>query len=478
MQEKMTNVTKVAFAKMLKYGLSPVIFAFTLIVALIVLNYVASVKTTGFDLTKAKVNTLTKETLNLLKEINYNIKIKAFYADSQQLAVKPLLDEYVKKNSRLSYQFIDPIKNPVVAEENGVKFPKTIVFESPNSVSMLKPPPRNSKHSERDITIALFRLSGNPTNTVYFTTGHGEYNIENLKRDGLSIAKESLIEQNYLIETVNLLEEGKVREDCTLLIVAGPKVPFTDEEAEMIFNYTESGGSVFFMIGPTIDANIDKVLQSNFIAFGDDYIYETSSKLTTQMGGPISPLCSAQDSSDITANLPNQNFLFPFVRSAYPNSYQEEVKQIRLLKSSESSWAESDLESVKAIATNQKPTRDEDEIKGPITIAMLTEREFLLPDSLATMNIDTYMVRSAFFGNASFITNEIATPFPSNINLFLNTVNWITRNENAIDITPHLYGFTPIELTPSERQLLSWLTLVIFPSSILIIGIIVWLRRR
>ncbi|MCD6308808.1 MAG: hypothetical protein J7M24_07420, partial [Candidatus Latescibacteria bacterium] len=246
----------------------------------------------------------------------------------------------------------------------------------------------------------------------------------------------------------------------------------------MVRDFLNNHGSAMFMIPPGVDPNLDDVLKYYGIRFGDNYVYETSSKMTTRMFGPTSPLVSKQDEHEITANLENQNFLFPFVRSVEVARKSKNILTTRILASSSNSWAESDMQSVKTVRTNQKPTRNEGEAKGPITVAVVVERVFDLPDSLIKYDVTTFNIRSAFFGNATFITNQFVSAFPSNTNLFLNTVNWITRNEKIIEITPHMEAFTPIELRQSQRKLLSWLTLIIFPSSILIVGIFVWYRRR
>jgi len=479
MQGKRINVTRVTIGKIFKYGFSSVIFACALIIALVVINYVIAVKSLTFDVTKFKTNSLTQASLNLLKEINFNVNIKAFYPDSDQRRIRILLKRYSKRNKNIEVEFIDPIKKPLVAEEYDVSQPRTIIFESKIKQSRLNPISSGSRHTERNISIALYRLLTDQTNTVYFTTGHGELGILDTKPDGLSIIKEQLIEQNFIVENVNLLEEAKVPDDCSILVIAGPSVKFTDEEIVIIKDYLDNEGSIFLMLNPRVDANLDKIAKSHGIRFGNDYIYETSSEMTTsQYGGPIAPFCSAQDSSEITDNLPNQNFIFPFVRSINPVILTQSLKVniTRLLASSEHSWAETDLESV--LPSNQKPRRDEDELKGPITVAVLTQREFELPDSLKSINRQSTIARSAFFGSSQFLKNSIVTPFDSNINLALNTFNWITSNENIIDVTPNISVFTPVELTRSERKTLTWLTLVIFPLSILMIGIVVWLQRR
>jgi len=155
-----------------------------------------------------------------------------------------------------------------------------------------------------------------------------------------------------------------------------------------------------------------------------------------------------------------------------------ELTITRLFASSENSWAETDLESALEINKGKRPSRNENETKGPITIAVSTEIKTVIPPASETEEPIQKIVRSAFFGSGWFITNSIAAQFPTNMSAFLNTVNWITKNEKIIEVTPHAAVFTPVELTKSERGMISWLSMVIFPSAILLVGLIVWFRKR
>jgi len=150
---------------------------------------------------------------------------------------------------------------------------------------------------------------------------------------------------------------------------------------------------------------------------------------------------------------------------------------IRLLASSENSWAES-IESAVELGGGKRPVRDENEMKGPITVAVATESRIIVPDSVAVTGYSESSVRSAFFGSAGLVTNAIVSQFPANMSLFLNTVNWITRNENVFDLTTHVVDFTPVELTGKERRMISWLSLFIFPFTIMMVGLFVWFRKR
>ncbi len=477
MQGKRTNLTRVIFAKIYRHGLSPVIFAIALFFGLLAVNYIIAVKSPEFDVTRNKVNSLSQETTTLLKQINFNVTVKAFYLASNQRRISQILEKYSQRNERIKVEFIDPIK---------IRWPRNSTRSPCRAPSCSRPRERNPHqserlgryHGEREITIALYRLITENTKKIYFTTGHGELALANAKPNGISTVLDRLEEQNYIVESLNLVEKNGVPKDCNLLLIAGPSLQFNMDELKMVASYMDNAGSVFLMLGPGKTTGLEPAVESFGILLGKDYVYETSRSMTTQAGGPIAPLCAARDTSEITDKLANQSFIFPYVRSMTPYIRMDKIMLRRLVASSENSWAETDLKSAETLNTGVKPSRDEKELKGPITVATIAEREYDLPDSLATRANPTFKVRSAFFGNASFISNEVVTMFPSNMNLFLNTVNWITKNEKIIEITPHTVTFTPVELKDSDRRIISWFSVVLIPFAILMAGIVVWYRRR
>jgi len=477
MQRKKSNLTKIALSKLFEHGLSSIIFAITLLVMLFIVNYVFAVKTSYIDITKDKIYSLSDQTKSLLSGIDYKVDIKAFYLLQNQYRIRRVLELYRQENDHISFEIIDPIKNPIIAEQYGVGDSlRTIVFESPTKSIRLKPPLPGRFNMEPEITMAFYRLLSEQTNTVYFTEGHGEMSLLNTRQSGLSILYDRLIEQNYQVETINLQTVTEIPSDCSVLAIIGQRNPFTDEEKEVIRKYRGVGGKFLIMISPGAIHGLDYILDVNNVEFGDDFVYETASDKTTQFG-PTFPICSIQDPSEITSNLENQSFLFPVVRSVniiYPKSA---IIMTRLLASSENSWAES-IESAVELSEGKRPVRDENEKKGPITVVMTTESRITIPDSVAVTGYSESSVRSAFFGSAGFVTNAIVSQFPANMSLFLNTVNWITRNENVFDLTTHFVTFTPVELTGKERKMISWLSLFIFPFTIMVIGLFVWFRKR
>jgi hypothetical protein len=236
------------------------------------------------------------------------------------------------------------------------------------------------------------------------------------------------------------------------------------------------GGSVMTALSPGLDANLDGLLGMAYLAYGKNFVYETASDRTTRRG-PTAPICTPLERSEITDDMENQNFLMPGVRSIDLTGMGKSVTHYRLLASSKDSWAETNLESAMELSKNIRPVRDENEQKGPITVAVASEIEAVIP-TVDGNDMEEGIIRSAFFGSAGFISNAIVSQFPANLELFVRTANWITRNERILEVTPNSVVFTPVELTVKERRWISWLTMFIFPASILLFGAIIWFRKR
>ena len=474
MQGKKINITQKTIAKLFRHGSSMIVFAIALLGTLIILNYMVAINFGYFDITKDNVHSLSSSSRKLMKEIDFPVNIKAFYLSKNHKRIKTMLEEYQNQNDLINFEVIDPLQSPVIAEKYNVRFPRTIIFEAEDKSTRLDPPPPRKVHTELELTTSFYRLITDDEKKAYFSTGHGELSILNTRPDGINLIAARLREQNFIVESLNFQDNTTVPKDCDVLILANPTTPFLDEEIRNITTYLIAGGSVITTLTPGIDSRINELLEMVQLTYGNNFVYETASDRTTRRG-PTAPICIPYDPSEITDQMETQNFLMPGVRSIELKGLNENITHYRLLATSNDSWAETDIESI--MESNKRPVRDDDEQKGPIMVAVASEINAKIPTE-DNMGVEERIIRSAFFGSALFMTNAIVSQFPANLELFARTVNWITRNERIIEVTPNSVVFTPVELTHSERRWISWLTMFIFPASILLFGVLIWYRKR
>jgi ABC-type uncharacterized transport system involved in gliding motility auxiliary subunit len=62
--------------------------------------------------------------------------------------------------------------------------------------------------------------------------------------------------------------------------------------------------------------------------------------------------------------------------------------------------------------------------------------------------------------------------------MFMNTVNWLTAQENLIAIRPREPGDSRLTITPQQMNAVWWFSVLLMPAMIVLAGIYAWTRRR
>ena len=85
--------------------------------------------------------------------------------------------------------------------------------------------------------------------------------------------------------------------------------------------------------------------------------------------------------------------------------------------------------------------------------------------------------RIVVFGDSDFATNGWLG-FQGNRDLFLNTVSWLSKQENLIAIRPREAQDRGVTLTASQQEFVRLVSKYAIPLLILVGGIVIWARRR
>ncbi|HEY3044183.1 MAG TPA: hypothetical protein VGJ39_09170, partial [Vicinamibacterales bacterium] len=65
-----------------------------------------------------------------------------------------------------------------------------------------------------------------------------------------------------------------------------------------------------------------------------------------------------------------------------------------------------------------------------------------------------------------------------NRDLFMNTIGWLSQQENLIAIRPKNPEDRRITLTATQQSNITWLSLIVIPACIFGTGVYAWSRRR
>ncbi len=227
------------------------------------------------------------------------------------------------------------------------------------------------------------------------------------------------------------------------------------------------------MVDPQTDPGLDSLLQAWGLKLRNDVIYDPKYGFFGQSQVPV---INNYPSHAVTADLTGQSTFFPGARSIQQVTPAPTGKTVTaLLTTSDASWGETNFDQVKG--QNAKYDEGQDN-KGPLTFAYAVEASG--GDKPA---------RLVVLGNSTFITNGTLTARISvggqqsqvqsgNGLLFGNSLHWLAGQENLIAIPAKQPDTHPIFLTSEQSSFVFWSSFLFIPAAILIIGILVWWRRR
>jgi ABC-type uncharacterized transport system involved in gliding motility auxiliary subunit len=452
-----------------------------LALGIVVLANALSVRhSTRWDLTENRRNTLSSQTVQLLRGLKTPVQAIAFFRTDTpgKRTAEDLLNQYASHSGgKFTWRLEDTDKAPGLAREYGVESYGTVVLKSgpdgqPKTEKVLDT-------EEEKLTNALVKLTRSGKRIVYVLKGHGEREVANTERGGFSQAKEQMEKANYEVKELVLAREANVPDDAGLVIVPGPRTDLFPQELEAVDAYITRGGKVFFMATPFQAEGLAKYLQRYGVTLDDDVIIELNPIGQLFGVGPLVPIINQYESHPITKDLGGVMTLFPLTRSVGAAKTPPKGIHLQSLAStSAQSWGETD----RSVFQRGEAKHDPGEKMGPLPVAIVatidpqaTAKAESKPEG--TEDKKPAKARIVVVGTADFASNQFLGA-QGNRDFFLNVVSWLAEQEDQISIRPKDTRQNPIILTSAQSNLVLWLPLAVLPGAVLICGIMVVIHRR
>ncbi len=440
------------------------------------------------DWTSSKIYSLSEKTRNILKGITKDVRVVVLMTPTTPLfgETKELLDRYQADSPKLKVEYIDPERDPLrtkaLAQEFGVSTANTVVFACGDrkkyvtsdqladydysGVQMGQAPKLKGFKGEEQFTSAILGVVSTKVPKVYFVTGHGEHDPDGFGGDGMSQFKEMLARDNLDIQKTSLLS-GSVPTDCDLLVIAGPRAPYTDAELAALKAYLDKGGRALVMLDPLIGgeerpSGLEAVVKQYGVQVDDDLVIDPARRL------PFFDLSAVYvtdfRSHPVVDGLQGLAVLLPVARSVTTVSAAGATSTI-LLTTSDKGWGQRNL---KVNAAGQLEVKQSaGDVPGPVSLGVAAEAE---KDKGSGW-------RLVVFGNSAFASNaQIANA--GNANLGMNAVNWLARQEQALGIAPRTPEQVQLFLSGTQMRNVLLISLVGLPACAIALGVAVWWRRR
>jgi gliding motility-associatede transport system auxiliary component len=449
------------------------LFTLGVIGVLIALAYLSVRYQLRFDLTTTGRYSLSPPTVTMLKRLDRPVHI-VFFHDPMMRETVELYELIAAQTRRVTVEFYDPLINPAQARMLGVNFAGTAVMESEGRKLQV------NGGSETDIANGILRVSQGATQVVCFLDGHGEADPFSLEshdhlegapghshglgaryvlheRHGMAKARHALETVNYKVEKVLLLQRTTGLADCAVLVVAGPKVALLPVEVAAVRDYLAVAGKAFFLLDPFVRTGLEPVLREYGVVVDEDIVIDEASHFWADVSAPA---VSDYNRHQITRDLPLT--FFPGVRSLSPTPQRVPgTSVVPLINSSKNSWGQANQDRVGFVKGRDEP--------GPNTLMVVALRRAPSGDEGGS--------RIAVVGDSDFATNSFFH-IMGNGTLFLNTVNYLAAQENLIGIQPRTADLPRISLTNRQMKGTFFLSVILIPALLAVVGTAVWWRQH
>ena len=468
---------------------------------LLALAYLSARYPFRFDLTEAGQHSLSAPTVTMLQRLEKPVHI-VFFHDPLLRRTVDLYELIAAQSPRVTLELYDPLLHPAQARRHGVQFAGTAVMASEDRTLQVH------GGSETAIANGILRVSQGARQRICFLDGHGEADPFSLEshdhlegspghthglgaqyvlheRHGIAKARQALETMHYTVEKVTLVRSTDVLSGCAVLVVAGPKVPLLQTEVTAVQAYLLAGGNAFFMLDPFVRSGLEPVLLAYGVVLDETIVIDAVNHFWTDVS---SPTVTSYNRHQVTRDLPLT--FYPGVRSLSPTSERVPgVAVTPLINSSTHSYGET---------TPDRPQFDAgSDLPGPRTLMVLVNRRpvaagdtVAMPsgrqdDSAAartgtlegTPANRTSRSRIAVVGDSDFATNSFFHLL-GNGTLFLNTVHYLTAQENLIGIEPRSDDLPRVNLTNWQIKGTFVLAVILLPALLAVVGTAVWWRQR
>lgn len=516
----------------MRWGSATAVYVVVVVAILVAVNFVGSRFQAQLDLTASDLYTLHPASKDLVAKLKQPVTIIAFIQPgsttdySQQ--IKILLEQYKKySDGHISYQIVNPVADPGLANEYGITTSGSVVVKSSSGPQVVQASSMVTYNNqgqaifdgEGPIDDAIIRATTVKTYTVDFLVGDGEPDPAN---GALSGAESALTDQGYTASTLDLFTTASVPKTLSALIIDDPTNDLSTTEVNAINAYAEAGGHVMVLLNPTAKPlpNLDAMLASWGATPQNNIVVDTANNYQ----GTPEIIIPNYPGSSITDPLQSGNIatLLPGVQGFTIGKTKNVVTP--LLQSSSStgsiptSWGMSLATAEKSTGT--PPYNPKTDIKGPIDLAVTIEGP--QPASAASSTSSTSGIagsssgsasnsssassstgaasytsstsaagptlpasfRAVLIGDAAFISSGQQTGGTSyislagNEDLFLNSVGWLTGRAQGISIQPNSATNSQVIISASLERVLVDVFVFAIPIVLLLIALGTYMARR
>ncbi|MCH2385438.1 MAG: GldG family protein [Pedosphaera sp.] len=461
-----------------------ILSAVTAAVCVVLANLLALRNPAQIVLTQSADHSLSPLTKNVLRSLTNEVRAVVLFDRQADLfePVKNLLTEYERTSPKLKLEFIDIARDPTRAEavqqelKMSVNSPENrVIFAANNTAKAISQSELsildfsefiNTREARRThfvgeqlFTSAIAAVTQGRQTKVGFVIGHGEHKASDTGGQwGYSKFANILQQKDLHLQEIPLTGTNSIPADCRMLIVAGPRTPYSRDELAKLREFVGTGGSLFTLFNfyslqrPT---GLENFLADYDFEIGFNQVSDSKNEQSGQ-GGLL--LVDDLGSHPITKPILGSRLQMLLPRSVgFPEAENDVSPPGSILAHSSDAG-----QAVGQIQGNKGSVEREGKI--PLIAAKLHANDGQPPARLVVAGDSLFLGNSAIEAGANRDFASLA-------------VNWLLEREHLLAIAPRTVTEYRIDLSRAEMTSITWLLLLVLPGGTLGLGLLWWHRQ-
>jgi ABC-type uncharacterized transport system involved in gliding motility auxiliary subunit len=429
--------------------------ALLLVAAAVLLAWLSQRHGVETDWTRAGRHTLSDASVALLRRLEEPLEITAYAREDPALRalVTRFVGRYRRHRGDIRFAFVNPDVVPDEVRSLGIAVDGELVLRYRGRVEHVR------TDSEQEFANALQRLLRPGERWIAFTEGHGERSAVGRANPDLAVWADQLRQRGFRFQPVNLGETQAIPDNTSVLVIAGPRLPFLPGELNIVRRFLDEGGNLLWLADPDQGVTLAPLDEMLGIRLPAGTVIDTASRLvglddptialvTASLYGPHAAL----DGFKLTTLLPTAGALEPRAGTGW--------SWTPLLSTGNHAWLEAGplAGEVSMDAGTDRP--------GPLVLAA----------ALTRPRPGGGEQRIAVVADGDFLSNTYVSS-GANLELGLRLVNWLAGDEALITIPARTAGDTQLDMDPVLLGSLGVVFLLLLPLTLLGTGIAIWWRR-
>ncbi len=435
---------------------------------------------TEFDVTAEEMYSLSAETEQMLEKLDEDVTIYVLADEAEaDQAIATILGRYEAGNSHVSVYYKNPAEFPAFADFYTSEVMETnsliIVGEERHKAIQYRECFETVYHmdyttyesyetvtgfdGEGQITAGIAYVTSDEVPLIYVVTGHEEYALpeEVLNR---------LAKMNVELQNINLMQYDAVPEDADAILVCGPYVDFSTEDADKVRQYLERGGNGLFFIAFSTNAlpNYETIFTEYGLEIVEGVIFEPDEYYYKEL--PYYLIPNVLD-TDVTAGLyANERLLLMAqCRGMVLADDDASLTITPLIKTSNEAYSKTN------VTTMQTMDMEAGDIGGPFYVAAMVEKNNEDGSESNVIVIGTEYIVDVQMNN---LTSD------ANYEFLVACAGSLIETEDVVmvSIPAKSYELSAILVSSGVANVCAAVMVVVIPFGLLVTGVVIMIVRR